>query len=88
MAEGPNVTSGEREGKDGTPPVEGRRVGRYELIRQIGRGGMAIVYLARQETLDREVALKELASFQASDPQMVQRFLRESQLAGTGTSGA
>jgi serine/threonine protein kinase len=60
-----------------------RQVGRYKVIRQIGRGGMAIVYLARQETLDREVALKELSSFHASAPEMAQRFLRESRLAGS-----
>ncbi|MGZ4215237.1 MAG: serine/threonine protein kinase [Solirubrobacteraceae bacterium] len=60
-----------------------RRVGRYEIVRQIGQGGMATVYLARQEGLDRDVALKELSSFQASAPDMVQRFLRESRLAGS-----
>jgi serine/threonine protein kinase len=60
-----------------------RRVGRYQIIRQIGRGGMAIVYLARQETLDRDVALKELSSFHASAPDMAQRFLQESRLAGS-----
>jgi serine/threonine protein kinase len=60
-----------------------RRVGRYQIIRQIGRGGMAIVYLARQETLERDVALKELSSFHASAPEMAQRFLQESRLAGS-----
>jgi serine/threonine protein kinase len=60
-----------------------RRVGRYEIIRQIGRGGMAIVYLARQTTLDRDVALKELSSFHASTPEAGERFVRESQLAGS-----
>ena len=43
---------------------------------------MAIVYLVRQETLEREVALKELSSFHASAPEMVKRFLHEAQLAG------
>jgi Protein kinase domain len=57
-------------------------VGRYELVREIGRGGSAVVYLARQTDLDREVALKELASFHASDPAFVSRFLRESRLTG------
>ena len=67
----------------GGPETGTRRVGRYELIRQIGRGGMAIVYLARQETLDRDVALKELSSFHAGAPDMAERFLRESRLAGS-----
>ena len=60
-----------------------RQVGRYEIVRQIGRGGMAIVYLARQSTLDRDVALKELSSFHASTPEVAERFVRESQLAGS-----
>jgi serine/threonine protein kinase len=63
--------------------VVGHVVGRYEVIREIGRGGMATVYLARQAVLDREVALKELSTFYAASPEMVERFLRESQLAGT-----
>src|SRR5690349_17900639 len=60
-----------------------RRVGRYEIVRQIGQGGMATVYLARQEGLDRDVALKELSTFQVSAPDMVERFLHESRLAGS-----
>jgi serine/threonine protein kinase len=64
-------------------PGRGRTLGAYELVRQIGRGGMAVVYLARQTTLDRDVALKELSSFHAQSPDMAQRFLRESRLAGS-----
>ena len=45
-----------------------RIVGRYEILRQIGRGGMAVVHLARQIDLDRFVALKELSAFHATDP--------------------
>src|SRR5512140_1885277 len=67
----------------GLVPATPRRVGRYEIVRQIGRGGMAIVYLARQTTLDRDVALKELSSFHASTPEVAERFVRESQLAGS-----
>src|SRR4051812_1030635 len=60
-----------------------KTVGRYEILRDVGRGGMAIVYLARQSDLDRFVALKELGAFHASDPSFAQRFLRESRVAGS-----
>ena len=60
-----------------------RKVGRYEILRQIGRGATSIVYLARQTDLDRNVALKELAAFHAADPAFVERFLRESKLTGS-----
>lgn len=62
---------------------EARVVGRYDVLREVGRGGMAIVYLARQADLDRSVALKELAAFRAADPQALERFLQESRLAGS-----
>jgi Protein kinase domain len=60
-----------------------RRVGRYEIVRQIGRGATAVVHLARQSDLDRLVALKELAGSYAADPAFVERFLRESRLAAS-----
>src|SRR4051794_33855199 len=60
-----------------------KTVGRYEILREVGRGGMAMVYLARQTDLDRFVALKELGAFHASDPSFAQRFLRESRVAGS-----
>jgi hypothetical protein len=60
-----------------------KTVGRYEILREVGRGGMAIVYLARQSDLDRFVALKELGAFHASDASFAHRFLRESRVAGS-----
>src|SRR5881275_1081461 len=60
-----------------------KTVGRYEILREVGRGGMAMVYLARQTDLDRFVALKELGAFHASDASFAQRFLRESRVAGS-----
>ena len=60
-----------------------RQVGRYLVVREIGRGGMAVVYLARQPDLDRDVALKELGAFHASDPELTERFVRESQMVGS-----
>jgi serine/threonine protein kinase len=58
-------------------------VGRYEIIDELGRGGMAVVYSARQTDLDRLVALKELPAFHATDPAFAERFLRESRIAGS-----
>jgi hypothetical protein len=63
--------------------AEDRIVGRYEVLHEVGRGGMAVVYLARQPDLDRSVALKELAAFRAAEPQALDRFLHESRLAGS-----
>jgi hypothetical protein len=60
-----------------------RTVGRYEVLRELGRGGMATVYLARQVDLDRLVALKELSALRQSDHTFTERFLRESRLAGS-----
>jgi serine/threonine protein kinase len=60
-----------------------RTIGRYELVREAGRGAMAVVYVARQTDLDRNVALKELAAVRAADPALFERFLRESRLAGS-----
>jgi predicted Ser/Thr protein kinase len=55
----------------------------YDVIRELGRGGMAIVHLARQRDLGRLAALKELAGFNAGDPAFAERFLRESRVAGS-----
>jgi tRNA A-37 threonylcarbamoyl transferase component Bud32 len=60
-----------------------RRVGRYDLLEVIGRGGAAVVYLAHQRDLHRHVALKELAPFHADDSSFAQRFVEESRLAGS-----
>jgi serine/threonine protein kinase len=64
------------------PELE-QSVGRYEILGELGRGGMATVYLARQTDLQRLVALKELGAFRSSDPSFARRFLREAQLAGS-----
>ena len=53
--------------------------GRYELHRRIARGGMADVFLARDQLLDRPVALKVLFPEFATDPSFVERFRREAQ---------
>src|SRR4051812_40141682 len=63
-------------------PDPARVVGRYEIVRQLGRGGMATVHLARQRALDREVALKELHPAHAADAAFARRFLQESRVGG------
>jgi serine/threonine protein kinase len=60
-----------------------REIGRYTVERELGRGGMAIVHLARQADLERPVALKELAGLWATDPTATMRFLREARLGGS-----
>ena len=64
-------------------PREDELVGRYRVVREIGRGGMAAVYLARQTDLDRDVALKQLGAFHATDPAAAARFLQESRITGS-----
>src|SRR4051794_17138094 len=59
-----------------------RTVGRYEVLGRVGRGGMAVVHLARQSDLDRLVALKQLVALDAEDPSFAQRFLREARVSG------
>src|SRR2546421_13127133 len=59
-------------------PVYG---GRYEIRRRIARGGMADVFLARDQLLDRPVALKVLFPELSVDKSFVERFRREAQAA-------
>src|SRR5215216_4705556 len=55
--------------------------GRYELRYLVGSGGMADVYLAHDEVLDRDVALKLLKAKYAEDEEFVERFRREARSA-------
>src|SRR5574341_824207 len=59
----------------------GRTIGQYQLLDEIGRGGMATVYRAHQLNIDREVALKILPAQLAHDPTFLARFEREVQIA-------
>ena len=59
----------------------GRRIGRYEMRAELGRGGMARVYRAVDTLLQRQVALKVLAAQLSLDEEFVQRFKREATTA-------
>jgi serine/threonine-protein kinase len=58
-------------------PSEGRTIGGYRVLGELGSGGMAVVYKAVQPTLDRLVAIKELRTEFVHDPQIAKRFERE-----------
>ncbi|HLJ26856.1 MAG TPA: protein kinase [Candidatus Angelobacter sp.] len=65
-----------------TPALsEGNKIGSYEIIRQLGRGGMGEVYLARDSGLGRKVALKILPRSLADNPELIERLRREAQTA-------
>ncbi len=59
----------------------GTRLGPYEVIAPLGAGGMGEVYRARDTRLDREVALKVVASRHGEDPAALRRFAREAKIA-------
>jgi len=58
------------------------KIGRYDIIDIIGRGGMGIVYKAADPNLDRLVAIKMMTGGYASTPELLKRFFREAQSTG------
>ena len=67
------------------PPPDvspGDKLNGYELTKKLGEGGMGAVYLARQMSLDRSVALKVLSPKLSGHPALVSRFMREAYAAG------
>ena len=64
-----------------TLPLRLQELGDFEIIREIGRGGMGIVFEAVQRSLGRRVALKVLPKAALLDPKQLQRFSREAHIA-------
>ncbi len=63
--------------------LTGRTIGDYAIVRRLGRGGMAEVYLANQQSLERNVAFKVLKPELAKDESYVRRFHQEAKSAAT-----
>src|SRR6516165_10304499 len=78
-ADGPRGSAAAaRPRRDGPMP---ERLGDYRILREIGRGGMGVVYEAEQESLGRHVALKVLSPDRSAGPVALARFQREAKAA-------
>ena len=69
-----------KEARSAASPIP-EQLGDFHILRELGRGGMGIVYEARQKSLERRVALKVLPKHSLLDPKKLQRFQREAQAA-------
>jgi eukaryotic-like serine/threonine-protein kinase len=77
---------GKKKGPPPPPPpdISGLRLGKYILVSRLGRGSMAEVFLARQtgpEGFEKRIAVKRIRPDLASEPEFVERFIREARLA-------
>jgi len=59
-----------------------KKLGKYEVVSELGHGAMGVVYRARDPVINRQVALKTITAGIADDPSMLERFYREAQSAG------
>ena len=75
----------QRNGKDGDDDLTGLALGRYVLLRKLGKGGMGVVYEAEDNLLNRRVAVKLLPYTKNPGARMLERFYRLAGTAGEGT---
>ncbi|MFT7634136.1 MAG: serine/threonine protein kinase [Mariniblastus sp.] len=75
------ASNGIADGSDTSSSLSGMRLGDYDLLEELARGGMGVVYRARDRKLNRDVAIKMIIGGQFSSPADIQRFYVEAEAA-------